>query len=131
MLPCMASRTIGFGASIVIAACTLTASGCDDGGCKREQRIAIELTVRNLAGRDVEVTAELDGKGEQSCDRTSDLNVGIAAGGRVFTCIEQGGGSYTVRVYSEDNVIHEEQIEVEADECHIKELVKAEIDLAS
>lgn len=126
----MASRQIGLGASLVIAACSLAGGGCDDGGCKREQRIAVELTVRNLAGRDIEVTAELDGNGEQSCDRTSDLNVGVAAGGRVFTCIEQGGGTYTIRVYSDDNVLHEEQLEVEADECHIKELVKAEVDLA-
>ncbi len=125
----MASRRIGLGAALVVAVCSLAASGCDDGGCKQEQRVAIELTVRNVAGRDLEVTAEFDGNGEQSCDRTSDQNVGVEAGGRIFTCIEQGGGAYKIRVYSDDDVLYEEEIEVAADECHVKELVRAEVDL--
>jgi hypothetical protein len=115
----------------LIAALALAASGCADDKCKQEERVAIELTVRNTAGRDVEVSAELDGRGEQSCDRISDLNVGVEAGGRLYTCIEQGGGTYRVRVYEEDAVIYEEDIEVEADECHIKKLVRAEVDLAA
>jgi hypothetical protein len=138
----MVPRRIGFSALAgfarartralrLIAAIALAASGCDDGKCKQEQRVAIELTVRNTAGRNIEVSAELDGGAEQSCDRISDLNVGVEAGGRIYTCIEQGGGTYKVRVYEDDTVIYEEDIEVEADECHIKELVRAEVDLAA
>ena len=126
----MASRWIGTYTLPALTALSLTAGGCDDGKCKQDERIAIELTVRNVAGRNLEVTAELDANGEQSCDRISDLNVGIEAGGRIYTCIEQGGGTYTVRVYSDDVVLHEEEIEIEADECHIKELARVEVDLA-
>lgn len=99
----------------------LVLAGCDDDKCKDEEKIALELTVHNPDKLDIKVTAELED--EQTCDF---FDMGT---GPIYTCIEQGGGTYKVRVYVGDDVIYEEEDEVEADACHVKQLVRAEIDL--
>jgi hypothetical protein len=94
----------------------LALGACKDDGCSDELKIALEVHV--TAPVDVaidKVTVELES--EQECgsfrDRTTDE--------RVWTCYEQGGGPYLVRVYSGDEEIHQETKRVEADDCHIKE----------
>jgi hypothetical protein len=112
----------------VAAAAGLALAGCDDDKCKDEEKIALELTIHNPDRLDIDVTAELDGN-EQVCDFFDPTLTGGASSGLVYTCIEQGGGTYKVRVYVGDQVIYEEDDEVEADACHVKQLVRSAIDL--
>jgi hypothetical protein len=101
------------------AGCAAVAA-CGDDECKPELRIAAEVIVTG-AGPIDKVTIELES--EKECGSFFDQGVG-----QVFTCWEQGGGLYTVRVYSGD-VVREKQVEIEADECHIKERASLQIDL--
>lgn len=122
MLDAMALAPLRRSALSTLAVAWLALSGCDDDKCKDEEKIALELTIANPDKLDIEVTAELDGN-EQSCDF---FDMGT---GPIYTCIEQGGGTYKVRVYVGNDVIYEEEDEVEADACHVKQLVRSEIDL--
>jgi hypothetical protein len=101
------------------AGCAVVAA-CGDDECKPELRIAAEVIVTGTGPID-KVTIELES--EKECDFFVDPGLG-----QVFTCSEQGGGLYTVRVYSGDTV-REKQVEIEADECHIKERASLQIDL--
>lgn len=98
----------------------VVAFACGDDECSAEQRVAVQVLV-NGAGPIDKITVELER--EEECGSFRDANLG-----QVYTCWEQGGGLYTVRVYSGDEV-HEEQIEIEADECHIKQRESVTIDL--
>ena len=93
-------------------------AACGDDQCSAGQRVAINVMISGSAPVD-KVTAELEF--EEECGFNRQV-------GQVFTCWEQGGGTYTVRVYSGD-MVHEEEIEIEADECHIKERATLFIDL--
>jgi hypothetical protein len=125
----MSLRRLRGSALSFTAVAWLALAGCDDDKCKDEEKIAIELTIHNPDRLDIDVTAELDGN-EQSCDFIDpSLIVGAQGSSPIYTCLEQGGGTYKVRVYVRDDVIYEEDDEVEADACHIKQLVRAEIDL--
>ena|SRR5688572_24050247 len=95
----------------------LTLGACDGGGCDERIKIALEVHVTAPVGVTIDkVTAERDR--EEDCgsfrDRLTDE--------RVWTCNEQGGGPYILRVYSGDQELHQETKLVEADECHVKEL---------
>ena len=98
-----------------LSALSLLAAGCKD-DCSDELKIALELHISLPDGVTIsKVTAELEQ--EEKCtsfrpDKTSDE--------QVYTCYEQGGngGGYLVRVYQDDQVIHEETANVMADECH-------------
>jgi hypothetical protein len=97
---------------VSVSALSLLA-GCKD-DCTDELKIALELHIGVPDGVSIsKVTAELER--EEQCtsfrpDKTSDE--------QVYTCYEQGGGGYLVRVYQGDQVIHEETVDVTADECH-------------
>jgi hypothetical protein len=104
-----------------LALSSLLAS-CDDGGCSDEEKVALELHINNPDDLDIKVTAELTH--EEECPFFFDPGTG-----RVYTCYEQGGGTYKVRVSVDDQVIYEDEIEVEADKCHVKALVMSDIDL--
>lgn len=101
-------------------ACCALVSACGDDECTAELRIAAEVTVTGT-GRIDKVTIELES--EEECGSFFDPNVG-----QVFTCWEQGGGLYTVRVYSGD-MVREKQVQIDADECHIMERVSVQVDL--
>jgi hypothetical protein len=95
----------------------LALCACDDQGCDDKVKIALEVHVTAPVGVTIsKVTAELER--EEDCgsfrDRSTDE--------RVWTCTEQGGGQYVLRVYSGDEELHQETKRVEADECHVKEL---------
>ncbi|HEX6243839.1 MAG TPA: hypothetical protein VFZ61_23150 [Polyangiales bacterium] len=100
----------------VLGVGALALGACKDDGCSDELKIALEVHVTAPATVTVDrVTAELET--EQECgsfrDRITDE--------RVWTCYEQGGGQYKVRVYSGDQEVTQETQRVEADECHITE----------
>jgi hypothetical protein len=101
------------------------AAGCkDEGSCSDEILIAVELHTTIPAGLNItRVTAEL--KSEEDCGLFIDPNAG-----HVYTCWEQGGGTYTIRFYSGDDVVYMEDDEVEAGACHIKERVMSDVDLS-
>ena len=98
-----------------LSALSLLAAGCKD-ECSDELKIALELHISLPDGVSIgKVTAALER--EEQCtsfrpDKTSDE--------QVYTCYEQDGkgGGYLVRVYQGDQVIHEETVDVMADECH-------------
>jgi hypothetical protein len=105
--------------------CLLASASCKDGGkCSDEELVAIEVHVKNPEDLAISVTAEL--KSEEECPFFVDPGTG-----RVYTCYEQGGGTYKVRIYVGDKVIYEEDDEVEADACHIKQRFVSEIDLTA
>jgi len=93
------------------AICLLAA--CKD-ECSDELKIALELSIGVPDGVTIsKVTAELER--EEECtsfrpDKTQD--------DFVYTCYEQGGGDYLVRVYSGDQEIHSQTVSVMADACH-------------
>ena len=105
----------------IAASCLLWSVGCKDGGCKDEELIALELHINNPERLNISVTAELESEKECLFNDQS--------GSRVYTCWEQGGGTYKVRIYVDDEVIYEEEDDVEADECHVKGHVVSDIDL--
>lgn len=105
----------------------VAAVACGDEECSAEQRVAIELTVTG-AGPIDRVTAELESEEECGTGRFSSPIGSFSAPDQAYNCWEQGGGVYTVRVYS-GAAVHEMQVEIEADECHIKERASVTIDL--
>jgi hypothetical protein len=109
-----------FGYGIAASFLMLSAS-CDDGGCKDEELVALELHINNPNDLKLKVTAELES--EREC---LFFDQGM---GRVYTCWEQGGGTYKVRIYVDDQVLYEEEDEVEADACHVKGHTVSQIDL--
>jgi hypothetical protein len=113
---------------LVCASCVV-AFGCGDDECSAEQRVALEVIVGS-AGPIDKVTVELEDEEECGTGRSSGASPSFSDPELVYTCWEQGGGVYTVRVYSGTEV-YEEQIEIEADECHIKERASLYIDLAA
>jgi hypothetical protein len=100
--------------------CCVAVAACGDDECKPELRIAAEVIITGI-GRIDKVTIELES--EKECGSFYDPGLG-----QVYTCWEQGGGLYTVRVYSGDTV-REKQVEIAADECHIEERASVQIDL--
>lgn len=109
-------------APLLLGALALVAA-CDNGSKCDEEKIAIELQLIVPDGTSIEkVTVEL--KDEQECGTVYD-----PAMGKLYTCWEQGGGTYTLRVYSAGQVIHTQEVELESDGCHIKERLMTEIDL--
>lgn len=96
----------------VLASASLL-SACDE-GCSDELKIAIELYLTVPDGVSVDkVTAELDE--EQEC---TSFRPDKEQPEQVYTCYEQGAGSYKVRVYSAGKEIHSEDVEVRPYECH-------------
>jgi hypothetical protein len=95
-------------------------ASCSDDDCTPVQLVAVDVMISGTGPID-KVTGELET--EEECGSFFDED-----GNQIFTCWEQGGGTYTVRVYSGDRVV-EEQIAVEADACHIKERAWLNIDL--
>jgi hypothetical protein len=97
---------------VLLASSALAA--CKDDGCSDELKIALELYINVPEGLSItRVTAELER--EETCgafrpDKTTD--------DLVYTCYEQGGGSYVVRAYSGDQEVMNETVPVTADECH-------------
>jgi hypothetical protein len=121
MLKAMNPLRVPLWLGAALVASSLLAS-CDDGGCSDDEKVAIQLHINNPDDLKIKVTAEL--AQEEECPFFFD-----PGSGRVYTCYEQGGGSYKVRVYTDDQVIYEDDIEVEADKCHVKALVEAYVDL--
>jgi hypothetical protein len=101
----------------------MSASCKDDAGCTQVELIAVQVAVTNPDDLKIRVTAELTD--EQECTFFVDDSIG-----RVYTCYEQGGGTYKVRIYVGDEVIYEEDDEVEADACHIKQRFESQVDLS-
>ena len=97
--------------------------GCRD-DCSDELRIAIELHLTIPSGVKVErVTAELTREEECTFFRT--------LSGPVYTCYEQGGGDYLVRIYSDGEEIESEVVGVEADECHVEAATIAYVEVTA
>src|ERR1044071_591641 len=78
-----------------VGCCALASCGDDD--CSAEQLVAVEVMVSGSGPID-KVTVER--KAEEECGSFFDAELG-----QVFTCWEQGGGTYTVRVYSGERVV--------------------------
>lgn len=129
------SGAAGLGALCAAAALAISSllSGCDDGSCSDEQKFALELHINNPDNLKIVPTAELDH--EEVCGFFFDPAQGI-----IYTCYEQGAGTYKLRVYTRaagqsideavanGDVIYEDEIPVEKDGCHAK-LVVVDVDL--
>jgi hypothetical protein len=86
--------------------------------CTEEQRVAVRVHVSSPAGLAVDgVTAEQDA--EMACGASSVESHASPTG--VFRCMEQGGGRYTIRVYSGD-LCWTAHVNVMANECHTTEI---------
>ena len=97
----------------------------DKKDCNSELMIAVELDLTVPEGVTVtRVTAE--NEAERECEFTRDEN---NTERRLYACYGQGGGDYTIRVYSGDDVIYTETDEVDADECKVNERALSEVDL--
>jgi len=86
--------------------------------CTEEQRVAVRVHVSSPDGLPVDgVTA--DQESERACGASS-LESDASPNG-VFRCLEQGGGRYTIRVYS-GNLCWTANVHVPANECHTTEI---------
>lgn len=86
--------------------------------CTQEQRVAVRVHVSSPDGLPVDnVTA--DQEGEKQCDVSSVENAATPTG--VYRCMEQGGGKYTIRVYSGD-LCWTANVDVTANECHTTDI---------
>jgi hypothetical protein len=91
--------------------------------CTAELRTAVQVTVTAEGGLTIDrVTAER-GK-EHDCEPWDDVAVNPA----LYSCHEQGGGKYTVRVYS-GMLTWTRSVEVPEDDdgCHVTETKELEI----
>lgn len=90
--------------------------------CTAEDRVAVRVNVSSPSGLPVDsITA----------DRTREAECGESSGEAqqsdgVFRCMEQGGGQYTIRVYS-GNLCWTTQVDVHANECHTTDIANVDI----
>jgi hypothetical protein len=86
--------------------------------CTDEPRLAIRVYVTSPEGLPIDrVTVQLTHEIECSLSSTPH----DAGSDRMYRCREQGGGVYTVRVYSGDEVWNA-AVHIDANECHTTEI---------
>lgn len=96
-------------------------ASCGDDECSEEVRVAVDVLIAGTGPID-KVTVELDH--EEECGSFFDDQQN-----QVYTCWEQGAGTYTVRVYSGERVL-EQQVDIETNKCdHIKQRASLQFDL--
>lgn len=106
-----------FGLAALLSACS------GELVCTEEQRVAVRVHVSSPVGLAVDgVTAEHDH--EMPCGASSVESDASPTG--VFRCLEQGGGRYTIRVYSGD-LCWTAHVKVAANECHTTEIANVAI----
>jgi hypothetical protein len=115
-------RSIVFPLSVV--GLSLLSPACDgELVCTQELRVAVRVHVSSPDELPVErVTADL--KREADCESFS-IETDASAEG-IYRCNEQGGGRYTIRVYSGDLVWRTES-HVTANECHTLEIEDVDV----
>jgi len=92
--------------------------------CTADWRFALLVELENPARLPIdEVTATLES--EEQCFLESSTR---ALDHALYSCLEQGGGSYAVLVRSGDRTWNE-SIDVPADDCHVTKLQKLTIQL--
>lgn len=118
------SRTL-LGLLLALAGCTdgyLESATTIQSICSADLRFAIVVELNNPDRLTVdEVTATL--ASEEQCFLESS-----ARQNPVYSCLEQGAGTYVVQVISGEQT-WTQTVEVAADECHVTKLQKLRIDL--
>jgi hypothetical protein len=92
--------------------------------CTQEQRVAVRVHVSSPRDQDlpvVRVTA--DNGREDVCESSSEADASSAG---TYRCNEQGGGEYTIRVYS-DALTWTTRVDVDANECHTTEIKDVDV----
>jgi hypothetical protein len=93
--------------------------------CSRNLRLAVRVHVTSPAGLPIDrVTAEQSHEIECGFSSSPD----DAGSDRMYRCHEQGGGLYTVRVYSGD-AVWTSAVHVDANECHTTEIKDVDVTL--
>jgi hypothetical protein len=90
--------------------------------CTEELRVAVRVHISSPENLPVDLVTA-DHRQEQECGSSSmesDSPDGI------YRCSEQGGGDYTIRVYSGD-LVWSQGIEIDANECHTTEIRDVDI----
>jgi hypothetical protein len=115
-------RSIVFLLSVV--GLSLLAPACDgELICTEELRVAVRVHISSPEDLPVDrVTADL--KRETECESFS-LETD-ASGEGIYRCNEQGGGRYTIRVYSGD-MSWSTGVSVTANECHTTEIKDVDV----
>ncbi len=91
--------------------------------CTRDLHVAIRVHVTSPAGLPIDqVTAEQSQ--EIECEFSSAAD--DAGSDRMYRCHEQGGGGYTVRVYSDDDV-WSTAVQIDANECHTTQIKDVDV----
>jgi hypothetical protein len=109
----------------LVAALAVGSAACDDTTtCTLELRTAVVVTVTAADGVVIDrVTAERGN--EYDCETSDDPAVGPAT----YSCHEQGGSTYTIRVYSGARTwTREVEVEETADGCHVAKTEELAID---
>lgn len=115
-------RLVVFPSSMVVFAALIGACS-GELVCTEEQRVAVRVNISSPDDLPVErVTA--DRSSEIDCDPSSAEY--DASTDERYRCTEQGGGEYTIRVYSGDQVWTHE-VHVHANECHTTEIADVDI----
>ena len=103
-----------FGFAALVGACG------EEKICTDELRLAIRVYVTSPEGLPIDrVTAEQSH--EIACSFSSAPQGADAGSDRMYRCHEQGGGVYTVRVYSGDET-WTASVHIDANECHTQEI---------
>jgi hypothetical protein len=91
--------------------------------CTEEERVAVRVHVSSPSGLPIDsITAEHED--EAQCEPSSRETDGSPDG--VYRCMEQGGGRYTIRVYSGD-LCWTTHVDVSANECHTTEIGNVDV----
>jgi hypothetical protein len=116
-------RRIVFPASLLVF--VGLSAGC--GGeliCTDELHVAVRVHISSPDAQPVDrVTA--DNRKEETCESMS-IEADASAPDSTYRCNEQGGGDYTIRVYS-GAAMWSAHIEVEANECHTVEIQDVDV----
>lgn len=124
----MATWRTTLGSLLVLAGCTdgyLESSTTINSICSADLRFAIVVELNNPERLAIdEVTATL--ASEEQCFLESSAR--DAPAHAVYSCLEQGAGTYVVQVTSGEHT-WSESVEVSADECHVTKLQELRIDL--
>jgi len=116
-------RLVVLSSSMVVLAALI--GGCrGELVCTSEVRVAVRVNIASPDYLPVErVTAERSH--EVDCGPSSSIE-SDASTDEMYRCNEQGGGEYTIRVYSGDQV-WTDKAHVDANECHTTEIADVDI----
>lgn len=114
-------RMVVFPACVVAFAALI--GGCSgELVCSEEPRVAVRVHISSPKKLPVDLVTA-DHREERECESSSATS---DSPGGIYRCKEQGGGDYTIRVYSGD-LVWSQGVEVAANECHTTEIKDVDI----